>query len=83
MVVTNSPVMTVNEADITPDIQPVGPRATPVPVQNNTSPTSTPTHRDMAGKAFYIYKCTVTTKYQSKFNHSIFIIMVHYYASTY
>lgn len=48
MIITTGPVMTVNEADISPDIQPVGPRATPVPVKNSTSPSSTPTHRDMA-----------------------------------
>lgn len=53
MIITTGPVMTVNEADITPDMQPVGPRATPVPVKNNTSPSSTPTHRDMAGNRFY------------------------------
>jgi len=52
MIITTGPVMTVNEADISPDIQPVGPRATPVPVKNNTSPSSTPTHRDMAGNRF-------------------------------
>lgn len=49
MIITTGSVMTVNEADITPDIQPIGPRATPVSVKSNTSPTSTPTHRDMAG----------------------------------
>lgn len=49
MIITSGPVMTVNEADIAPDIQPVGPRATPVPVKNNPSPSTTPTHRDMAG----------------------------------
>lgn len=52
MIITTGPVMTVNEADISPDIQPVGPRATPVPVKNNPSPSTTPTHRDMAGNKF-------------------------------
>lgn len=60
MIITTDPVITVNEADITPDLQPLGPRATPVPVKNNTSPLSTPTHRDMAGNKFkkkiYVYK---------------------------
>jgi len=46
MIITSDPVTTVNEADISPDIQPVGPRATPVPVK---SPSLIPTHRDMAG----------------------------------
>lgn len=54
MIITSGPAMAVNEADITPDIQPVGPRATPVPVKNNISPSSTPTHRDMAGKKLKI-----------------------------
>lgn len=54
MIITSGPAMAVNEVDITPDIQPVGPRATPVPVKNNISPSSTPTHRDMAGKKLKI-----------------------------
>lgn len=49
MVIATGAVITVNEADISPDIQPVGPRATPVPIKNNPSPSTTPTHRDMAG----------------------------------
>jgi hypothetical protein len=53
MLITSGSVMTVNEGDITPDIQPVGPRATPVSVKNNISPPSTPTHRDMAGRNFF------------------------------
>lgn len=52
MVIATGSVMTVNDADISPDIQPVGPRATPVPIKNNPSPSTTPTHRDMAGTDF-------------------------------
>ncbi|XP_050536115.1 uncharacterized protein LOC126902667 [Daktulosphaira vitifoliae] len=48
MIITSTPIMTVSESDITPDGQPVGPRATPVPVKPNSSPSTTPTHRDMA-----------------------------------
>lgn len=49
MIMTSSPVMSVSEADIIPESQPVGPRATPVPIKANSSQSVTPTHRDMAG----------------------------------